>query len=158
MRCALALLVAASVQAAPARVWHGVVTHVSDGDSLWVRPLGGGLAQRLRLQGMDAPERCQRWGVQAKLALETLLLGHAVVVEPQGQDVYGRGLARVRWQGVDVGGWMVAQGLAWSSHGWGRAGPYLALQVQAQTAQRGLFSEPSAMAPSVFRRTLGPCP
>ena len=139
-------------------LWHGVVTHVSDGDTVWVRPLGGGVARKLRLQGIDAPERCQLWGPQASTALHVLLLSQVVQVQSLGQDSYGRTLAHVFYQGVDVGGWMVANGLAWSYRFQGQPGPYDAQQAQAQALQRGLFSQSSALNPYAFRRWHGACP
>lgn len=50
--------------------WSGVVTHVSDGDTVWVEPTQGGEAQKIRLLGIDAPEICQAWGPQARDALQ----------------------------------------------------------------------------------------
>ena len=137
--------------------WVGVVTHVSDGDTLWVRPLSGGLAHKLRLQGIDAPERCQLWGPQASTALHVLLLSQVVQVQSLGHDSYGRTLAHVFYQGVDVGGWMVANGLAWSYRFQGQPGPYDAQQAQAQALQRGLFSQSTALNPYTFRRWHGAC-
>ena len=43
----------------PVHAWPGVVTHVSDGDTVWVQPLQGGEAYKVRLLGIDAPEICQ---------------------------------------------------------------------------------------------------
>ena len=147
-----------SAGAGASTLWHGVVTHVSDGDTVWVRPLGGGVARKLRLQGIDAPERCQLWGPQASTALHVLLLSQVVQVQSLGQDSYGRTLAHVFYQGVDVGGWMVATGLAWSYRFQGQPGPYDAQQAQAQALQRGLFSQSSALNPYAFRRWHGACP
>ena len=139
-------------------LWLGVVTHVSDGDTLWVRPLGGGTTHKLRLQGIDAPERCQLWGLQATTALHVLLLSQVVQVQSLGHDTYGRTLAHVFYQGVDVGGWLVANGLAWSYRFQGQPGPYDAEQVQAQALRRGLFSQSPALSPYAFRRWHGACP
>lgn len=139
-------------------LWHGVVTHVSDGDTVWVRPLGGGLAHKLRLQGIDAPERCQLWGPQASAALHVLLLSQVVQVQNLGHDTYGRTLAHVFYQGVDVGGWMVTHGLAWSYRFQGQPGPYDAEQAQAESLRRGLFSQGPALNPYAFRRLYGACP
>ena len=59
--------------AANAQAFSGVVTHVTDGDTVWVQPDAVGSRHRkpikLRLQGIDAPERCQPWGAQATAAL-----------------------------------------------------------------------------------------
>ena len=85
----------AAVHAGPARqappaVWTGVVSRVSDGDTLWVRPDEANQRPRkLRLYGIDAPESCQVGGPQARQAL--IALAH-------GQRVRVRSLARDRWR------------------------------------------------------------
>ncbi len=58
--------------------WPGVVTHVSDGDTVWVQPLHGGEAHKVRLLGIDAPEICQPWGPQSRAALHAALQGQVV--------------------------------------------------------------------------------
>ena len=62
-RLAAASLLLTLVVCAQARSFEGVVTHVTDGDSLWVRPASGGAPRQIRLQGIDAPEICQAFGV-----------------------------------------------------------------------------------------------
>jgi micrococcal nuclease len=48
---------------------HGSVSHVTDGDTLWVRSPGAREAQQIRLHGIDAPEICQPFGKQSRDAL-----------------------------------------------------------------------------------------
>jgi len=143
---------------AVARPWAGLVVHVTDGDTLWVQPDHGGEARKLRLAGIDAPERCQMWGAQAWLALQGRLQGQHVQVETGRLDSYGRWLARVWHHGQDVNAWMVGQGHAWSPDFRGLPGPYDGLQRQAQWLRRGLFSHPlGLMPPREFRRWHGSC-
>lgn len=144
-------------QALPHRV-HGTVTHVTDGDSVWVRPISGGEPLEVRIQGIDAPEICQPWGPQAQAALAQQLEHQPVELDVRGRDDYGRTLARVHWMGHDVGAMLVGNGLAWSYRWRGRAGPYDALQEQARNARQGLWSQGRAEPPRNFRRRHGPCP
>ena len=133
------------------------VTHVTDGDTLWVRPLAGGEAFKLRLQGLDAPEICQNWGRESRAALERRLARRTVTVVVSRHDDYGRALARVRLDGEDVGAWMVRQGHAWS-YRWRRSpGPYAAEEAQAASARRGLFADATAQRPRDFRQQHGSC-
>ncbi len=148
----------ANALANPAHAWPGVVTHVSDGDTVWVQPLHGGEVHKVRLLGIDAPEICQNWGVQSREALRTVLLGQTVEVQGHHRDTYGRLLAQLSRQGYDVGAWMVAQGHAWSYSYQNFPGPYDALQMQAQSQRRGLFADPHALAPRWFRKRFGACP
>lgn len=140
------------------RAWPAVVTHVSDGDTVWVQPLHGGEVHKVRLLGLDAPELCQTWGPQSRDALRAVLQGQTVEVLGHHHDSYGRLLAQLFRQGHDVGAWMVAQGHAWSYSHQHFAGPYDALQMQAQSQRRGLFADPRALAPHWFRKRFGPCP
>ncbi len=94
----------------PVHAWPGVVTYVSDGDTVWVQPLQGGEAYKVRLLGIDAPEICQPWGPQSRAALHAALQGQVVEVRARTRDSYGRLLAQLRRQGNDVGAWMVGQG------------------------------------------------
>ena len=156
--CALgAWLCACATQA---HAWQGVVTHVSDGDTVWVQPLQGegGQAHKVRVQGIDAPEHCQVWGAQSQQALQAVLLNQVVDVQGQQHDSYGRLLARVYRQGQDVGAWMVTQGHAWSYHYQHHPGPYEAQQAYAQMYHLGLFTDPRPVEPRWFRKRFGPCP
>lgn len=141
-----------------ARARSAVVLHVSDGDTLWVQPEHDGEALKLRLAGIDAPELCQPWGQQAWRVLQMRLEGQRVQVVTGRQDTYGRWLAQVWHQGQDVGGWMVAQGYAWSPSFKGLPGPYDAWQRRAQWLRLGLFAHPlGLMPPREFRRWHGAC-
>lgn len=141
----------------PGHAWPGIVTHVSDGDTVWVQPLQGGEAHKVRLLGIDAPEICQPWGPQSRAALHAALQGQVVEVRARTRDSYGRLLAQLTRQGSDVGAWMVGQGYAWSYSYKSNAGPYEALQLQAQTQHLGLFSDGRALQPRWFRKRFGSC-
>ena len=160
----LALLVALLlVLAWPAEVlartrYEATVTSVVDGDTVWVRRSRSGRGTDIRLQGIDAPEICQHWGPQAREALRRLLLSRRVTVTEVARDSYGRVLAQLRVDGQDVGGWLVANGHAWSSRFHGRTGPYGRLETDARAAHRGLWSQPRPLEPRAFRRQHGPCP
>lgn len=140
--------------------WSGVVTYVVDGDTVRVRPPGGGKPISVRISGIDAPEICQAGGTASRDALMRKLLGQRVAVHGRQHDDYGRLLAKISFKGEDTGRWMVAQGLAWSYRNRGNAGPYAAQQRQARAAGLGIFS-PSHAAPPVypaqFRKRHGSC-
>ena len=143
----------------PARAlsFQGTVTHVTDGDSLWIRPAAGGSPLAVRLQGIDAPEICQPFGRQARDVLAGRALQRQVTVNTRAHDRYERLLARVSLGSQDLGGWMVAQGYAWSDGFGGRGGPYAQLQAQARGARLGLWSSAQAMPPRRFRQRHGRC-
>ncbi len=94
------------------------MTRVVDGDTIKVACSES--QGNVRLVGFDTPEtyqpRCdaeKRLGQQAKGALEKLLrTAHQIDLKRTGIDKYGRVLARVYVDGVDIAKPMIAQGLA----------------------------------------------
>jgi micrococcal nuclease len=150
----LALLAAPCVQA---DTFRGTVTHVTDGDTLWVRPAGGGQPVELRLLDLDAPEGCQSFGEESRAALRDRVLHQQVRVRIRGLDDYRRQLAKVEHRGEDVGGWLVRHGYAWSMTFRGKQGPYAPLEAKARREQRGLWALPGVLDPRSFRKRFGHC-
>lgn len=151
---ALALLAATHVHAAS---FHGTVSHVTDGDTLWVRPAGGAAPVEIRLLDLDAPEGCQLFGPEARQALRERVLHQPVRVRPRGVDDYQRQLATVQHRGADIGAWMVRRGHAWSTTFRGKAGPYAKLEARARSERQGLWALPGALDPRSFRKRFGRC-
>lgn len=155
---AMVLAAGLFASAAHAATFRGVVTHVTDGDSIWVRPDSGGQPLQIRLRGVDAPEICQHFGQQARDALAVLALHRQVTVKTRARDSYQRILGQVQLGHEDLAAWLVARGYAWS-HGYrGRGGPYQALQEQARSARLGLWrAGHHPVEPRLFRKQHGSC-
>lgn len=156
----LLALALAALLAGPALAMTGVVTRVSDGDTVWVRPDDAPKRKpvKVRLVGIDAPERCQAWGAEATAALSARVLHQRVEVPTRGVDTHGRLLGGLRLaDGSDVAAWMVAQGHAWSSRFQRHPGPYAREQREARRRGAGLFAQVAPVEPWVFRKTHGPC-
>jgi endonuclease YncB( thermonuclease family) len=161
-RWCLGLLLAANCMALAAaadapRLRQGTVSRVSDGDTLWLRPAGGGKPLKLRMKGIDAPELCQAGGPESRQALEQLALHREVQVEPHGRDDHGRVLGVLRIDGEDLGARLVRDGRAWSYRYRGDPGPYAAEERSAQAQRRGLHADGAAVRPYEFRVAHGPC-
>lgn len=154
---ALLLLPCALLAQPASRSYSAVVTHVSDGDTVWVRPVRGGARVPVRLLDIDAPEICQRSGPQARDALARQVLRRTVTVEERGRDDYGRVLARLHRSGQDVGQRMVAEGHAWSYRFRNQPGPYHEQETRARQARKGLWAAAHPLEPRAFRRLHGPC-
>jgi endonuclease YncB( thermonuclease family) len=71
----------------------GRVVSVKDGDTIEV--LHNRKAERIRLSGIDCPEKKQAFGHRAKQATSALSFGQNVTVKSDGNDRYGRTLANV---------------------------------------------------------------
>jgi micrococcal nuclease len=145
------------ISTAYAKVIGGVVTHVSDGDTLWVRLPQSAQPVKVRFQGLDAPESCQDWGRQATQALKTKALNQMVMLSTRARDDYGRLIVQVRMDGDDLGAWMVEQGHAWSQHYRNDLGPYAAQERSARTDRRGLWAAGAPIEPRAFRKQHGGC-
>ncbi|WP_296504794.1 thermonuclease family protein [Rhodoferax sp.] len=139
------------------RAFAGKVSYVTDGDTLWVQPDAGGAPRKLRLDGIDAPEICQSGGEASRAMLAQRALHQHVEVTVRRRDVYGRGLARIRLAGNDLGAQMVSAGQAWS-YRWRRdLGPYAAEEAVARQFRRGLFAVSQPELPRDFRKRHGSC-
>ena len=88
------------------------VTSVIDGDTLAIR-IDGGKEVRLRLRGVNAPEREQRFGPEARERLVSKILNKDVRAEFSKVDNLGRVLARVIFEGEDIAEWQLTEGFGW---------------------------------------------
>jgi len=138
---------------AVAAAWPGKVVGVTDGDTLTV--LRGQEQVRVRLYGIDAPERRQPWGDRARQVLGELAYGQTVEVQEMDRDRYGRTVARLEAQGRDVGRELVRQGLAWVYERYCATLDCEAMrraQADAKANRAGLWADPSPAPPWEWRR------
>ena len=136
----------------------GQVTRVTDGDSLWLSPAAEAAPPvEIRLLGIDAPEICQAWGVEARQALTELVLNEQVTVKTSGRDTWGRTLGTVYLGTLNVNKKMVQEGHAWSTRYKYDRGPYVADERMAKALSRGLNRDGGAIMPKDFRRSHGAC-
>lgn len=142
---------------AQAADFAGVVTHVTDGDTLWVRPAAGGTPRQVRLEDIDAPEICQAYGTRSRDALVARAMHQQVKVASRASDSYRRALGRVSLNGQDLGLWMVNHGHAWSYQFRTDPGPYSMQEAQARSTRLGLWSGRAPMQPREFRKRHGSC-
>ena len=90
----------------------GKVVSVLDGDTIEV--LNGHHAKRIRLSGIDCPEKGQAYGKKAKQAASALAFGKEVTIQTHGHDKYKRILGDVILpDGTNVNQELVKQGWCW---------------------------------------------
>lgn len=120
----------------------GRPTSITDGDTL---RLG---RTRIRLAGIDAPERSTAAGVSARARLVALTAGEVIQCVDTGERSYHRVVATCEdSQGRDLARAMVAEGWAWD---WLRysGGRYLLTELGARFGRRGMFAaNPFAQRP-----------
>ena len=137
----LAWLLASAAVAADADIVGGP-TRVVDGDTLIVA------GQRVRLLGIDAPERkqsCRRAGMryqcgtEATQALRRLIGRGTVICTIHGTDRYGRALGVCQdANGIDLNGWLVQQGWALAYRRYSTT--YVPQEDQAKAARAGIWA------------------
>ena len=129
------------------------VVRVSDGDTITVQAADSVEPVRVRLAQIDAPEKKQPYGPEAKAALTALLSGHSVTVDYEKKDRYGRIIGQVTADGVDVNRTLVETGMAWVYRDYPHTVAYEHAEAGAREAHRGLWVDSYPTAPWVYRRT-----
>jgi endonuclease YncB( thermonuclease family) len=128
----------------------GQVVSVLDSDTLDV--LRNGQAERIRLNGVDCPEKGQPYGKRAKRFLSDLVGGKTVGIQSFGHDRHRRTIANVLLaDGTNVNRELVKAGLAWWYRKYSKDESLGALEAEAREAKRGLWAEPNPIPPWVYR-------
>jgi endonuclease YncB( thermonuclease family) len=144
LSCTLILLIIASPSLAD---FSGSVVGVLDGDTIDV--LHNGQAERIRLNGIDCPEKGQAYGKKAKQFTSGLVFGKQVTVKAFKKDRHGRTVADVLLSdGTNVSHELVKAGLAWWYKQYAKHDETLAhLEQDAREQKRGLWSDPNPVPP-----------
>ena len=136
---------------------YGTVVGISDGDTLTL--LDADKTQhRIRLDGIDAPERTQPHGQRARQSLAALAHGRTARADCPKVDRYGRAVCRVVIDGVDVGLEQIRRGYAWHyikyAHEQRAAerASYARAESEARSANAGLWSFSDPVPPWDYRR------
>ncbi len=152
--CAIALF--GISESAPTAELEGRVVGVSDGDTITVL-VGEHDSVKVRLAGIDAPEKAQPFGSVSKKNLSDHVYGKNVTVEWEKKDRYGRVLGRVLVNGTDACLEQIRAGLAWHYKQYAKDQP-ASLRVAYEEAERlarqsraGLWREPNPIPPWEFR-------
>jgi endonuclease YncB( thermonuclease family) len=162
------LLLLAALLALPlcASALEGQVIHIADGDTLTVLD-DQHRSHKIRLAGIDAPERGQPFGRRATEALAALAKNRHVVVSGGKTDRYQRRIGIVRVApaecasckpSVDVGLSLINAGLAWHYRAYEREQSrsdreqYRLAEDGARTRGDGLWTDATPMPPWDWRR------
>ena len=132
--------------------FSGQVVSVLDGDTLEV--LHNSRPERLRLSGIDCPEKGQAFGKRAKHAASELTFGREVTLQTFGKDKYGRTIADVLLpDGTNVNQELVKQGWCWWYRKYAPGDTVLeGLEMEAREAKKGLWIDPQPVPPWEWRK------
>ena len=134
----------------------GLVVSVSDGDTITVLDANK-VQHKIRLAGIDAPEKKQAFGNRSKESLSALAFDKTVNVETDKQDRYGRQVGKVLVNGQDVNLVQVERGMAWFYRQYQREQSpndrrlYEAAEDAARADKRGLWRDAEPLPPWEFR-------
>jgi endonuclease YncB( thermonuclease family) len=123
---------------------------VLDGDTVLVRRESG--LVKIRLAEIDAPEKAQTFGITSKLSLSGMVLGKQVKVISQAVDQYGRLVAHLSVNGLDVNAEQIRRGMAWEYSNFHSNQALIALQNEAKQAPRGLWAQSNPTPPWEWRK------
>lgn len=140
--------------------WTGRVVGAADGDTVTI--LRGGKAVRVRLWGVDTPEKSQDFGKAAKRFTLRAAAQKTARVEPRAVDRYGRTVALVTVDGRLLNEALVREGYAWVYQRFcderARCARWQRLEAKARDARRGLWAQPDPEPPWDYRRADRPAP
>ncbi len=134
----------------------GRVVGVADGDTITVLDADK-VQHKIRLSGIDAPEKKQPFGNRSKESLSELAFNKTVNVETSKRDKYGRQIGKVLVNGQDVNLVQVERGMAWFYRQYQREQSpndrrlYEAAEDAARAGKRGLWRDADPVPPWEFR-------
>lgn len=133
-----------------AEEFAGRVVGIADGYTISV--LVGVEPRRVRLAGIDAPEKGQPFSQRARQATSQLVFGRTVRVIVRGQDRHGRTLGEVLLpDGTSVNERLVEDGWAWHYTSYSKGKRLAEREADARRSRRGLWVDPQPVPPWEFR-------
>lgn len=145
------------VQTAYADVLSGRVVGVADGDTITVLD-STNTQHKIRLNGIDAPEKNQAFGNVSKKSLSDLVFNHQVDIDWLKEDRYGRKVGKVLLNSEDVNLEQIKRGMAWYFKKYkgdlvqeDRIA-YVQAEQEAEANRVGLWVDPNPIPPWDFRK------
>lgn len=132
------------------------VVKITDGDTVHVLDKAR-VKHKIRLMGIDAPERKQTFGTKSKQNLSNLIAGKFIEVEYNKRDRYGRIIGKLLLNGQDINLQQVKQGFAWHYKHYLKEQSkldrvlYSSAEIEARNKHIGLWVVP-AVAPWDYRK------
>jgi endonuclease YncB( thermonuclease family) len=163
------LLAVPSLAKEPIRTIEGIVTKVSDGDTINIQD-SLGTKVKVRLYGIDAPETekvnkktgkitkpGQPYGEEAYQSLNSKVYRKQVKLDVMAIDQYKRLVGIVYLNGKNINQKMVAEGYAWAYRQYldrAHASEYIDLEENARRNRLGLWQQNNPQPPWEFRKSL----
>jgi endonuclease YncB( thermonuclease family) len=142
---------------ANAKTIEGLVVGVADGDTITVLDQQKN-TYKIRLQGIDAPEKKQAFGEKSKQSLHDLVHSKQVRIEYDKEDKYGRIVGKVTVDDVDVCLQQLVLGMAWhykkyqNEQSVSDRALYSDTELKSKSLKLGLWTDDTPMPPWEFRK------
>ncbi|NTV69874.1 MAG: thermonuclease family protein [Azonexaceae bacterium] len=139
---------------------HGRVVGVSDGDTITVLDASN-VQFKVRLAGIDAPEKSQAFGNRSKENLSNAVFGKAVDVDWSKTDKYGRTVGKVVVGSLDANLAQLRNGFAWHYKKYEKEQSasdraiYAKAESEARAGRIGLWQDANPIPPWDFRHSTG---
>lgn len=129
----------------------GKVVGIADGDTFTLL-LPGNTTKKIRLYGVDAPERKQPFGTVSRQRLSELIFSKQVSVVEKDVDRYGRIVGEAFVDGRSVNEEMLRSGLVWHYTDYDKNPEWAQLQKEARRARVGLWQDKNPTPPWQWRK------
>ena len=138
----------------PRGIITGKVIRVTDGDTITILDATN-TKNKIRLYGIDAPEKAQDFGNKSREKLASLVAGKDIAVTVIDIDRYGRNVGRINVEGKEVAEEMIKAGMVWLYNAYCKIPEckhWKELETQAKNDKIGLWSNPTAQEPWLWRK------
>ena len=140
-----------------AKTIEGLVVGVADGDTITVLDQQKN-TYKIRLQGIDAPEKKQAFGEKSKQSLHDLVHGKQVRIEYDKEDKYGRIVGKITLDDLDICLQQLVLGMAWHYKKYQNEQSvadrvvYNDAELKSKSLKLGLWADETLMPPWEFRK------
>ena len=132
-------------------IFKAYVVKVHDGDTIIIKTVNN-TRIKIRLFGIDAPELQQEYGNNSKNYLLNLILNKTVNIEIKDKDQYGRSVALVYLDKLNVNYEMIINGYAWNYKKYSKDFNFENAEKIAKNKKVGLWKSISPIEPWIFRK------
>lgn len=129
----------------------GKVVGISDGDTFTLLSKDS-FQIKIRFHGIDCPETGQPFSNVSKRFLSDLIFGQTVFIEKRGVDRYGRTLAIVFKDTINVNEALLSNGIAWHFKRYDNNPVWAEIENDAREKKRGLWSDKDPIPPWEWRK------
>lgn len=140
-----------------AKTIEGLVVGVADGDTITVLDQQKN-TYKIRLQGIDAPEKKQAFGEKSKQSLHDLVHGKQVRIEYDKEDKYGRIVGKITLDDLDICLQQLVLGMAWHYRKYQNEQSvadrvvYNDAELKSKSLKLGLWADETPTPPWEFRK------